>query len=144
MYFCMAHVVDCCEYFTAIHLLACRCCPAGPYLVLGTSHRQVGSIEGHRVHELTGHEIIPFVNSTLHLSQSQVAIAKKQHSEIVPLLRSLRHIYHNYLVVYSHTHRRCSHCCLSLVVNDTLGLFILSTVKRVYSSGIMQKAYQHH
>ena len=44
----------------------------GPYLVVGTNHREVGSIDGHRVFEMTGYDIIPFMKSTLHLAQSQV------------------------------------------------------------------------
>ena len=46
--------------------------PPGPYLVVGTSHREVGSVEGHKIYEMTRYEIIPFLTSTLHLTQSQV------------------------------------------------------------------------
>lgn len=47
----------------------------GPYLIVGTSHKDVGSISGHRIYEMTRYELIPFMSSTLHLTQSQVTIA---------------------------------------------------------------------
>ena len=44
----------------------------GPYLVVGTKHRLVGTIGGHEIYEMTHYDIIPFFKSTLHLTQSQV------------------------------------------------------------------------
>ncbi|XP_019862322.1 PREDICTED: phosphatidylinositide phosphatase SAC1-like [Amphimedon queenslandica] len=41
----------------------------GPYLLVGTQYRLVGIINGH---EMTNYDVIPFVKSTLHLTQSQV------------------------------------------------------------------------
>ena len=46
--------------------------PVGPYLVIGTQHRLVGIINGHEIHHMTHYDVIPFVKSTLNLTQSQV------------------------------------------------------------------------
>ena len=55
------------------HTLSRDCHVTGPYLVVGTQHRLVGSIEGHQIYEMTHYDIIPFIGSTLHLTQSQVS-----------------------------------------------------------------------
>lgn len=44
----------------------------GPYLILVTSKKFVGSIVGHSVYEVGGTELIPFSKTTIHLSESQV------------------------------------------------------------------------
>uniref|UniRef100_A0A1X7UZM2 Uncharacterized protein n=1 Tax=Amphimedon queenslandica TaxID=400682 RepID=A0A1X7UZM2_AMPQE len=44
----------------------------GPYLLIGTQHRLVGIINGHEIYQMTNYDVIPFVKSTLHLTQSQV------------------------------------------------------------------------
>ena len=44
----------------------------GPYLILVTSKKFVGSIDGHSVYEVSGTELIPFSKTTIHLSESQV------------------------------------------------------------------------
>ena len=44
----------------------------GPYLIVGTAHREVGSIDNQKIFEMTRYELIPFLTSTLHLTQSQV------------------------------------------------------------------------
>ena len=44
----------------------------GPYLILVTSKKLVGSIDGHSVYEVSGTELIPFSKTTIHLSESQV------------------------------------------------------------------------
>ena len=46
----------------------------GPYLIVGTAHREVGSIDSQKIFEMTRYELIPFLTSTLHLTQSQVHI----------------------------------------------------------------------
>ncbi|XP_019857883.1 PREDICTED: phosphatidylinositide phosphatase SAC1-A-like [Amphimedon queenslandica] len=43
----------------------------GPYLLVGTQHRLVGIINGHEIYQMTNYDVIPFVKSTLHLTQSQ-------------------------------------------------------------------------
>uniref|UniRef100_A0A1X7UQZ1 SAC domain-containing protein n=1 Tax=Amphimedon queenslandica TaxID=400682 RepID=A0A1X7UQZ1_AMPQE len=43
----------------------------GPYLLIGTQHRLVGIINGNKIYHMTHYDVIPFVKSTLHLTQSQ-------------------------------------------------------------------------
>ena len=61
----------------------------GPYLIVGTKHRLVGTIGGHEIYEMTHYDIIPFFKSTLHLTQSQVKTKLKITSISISLSLSL-------------------------------------------------------
>ncbi|KAJ3196723.1 Phosphoinositide phosphatase sac1 [Irineochytrium annulatum] len=46
---------------------------AGDHLIVATDRARVGRIKGQDIFKLTGHKIIPFATSRLHLSESQVS-----------------------------------------------------------------------
>ena len=45
---------------------------SGPYLIVATSKKQVGQIDGNIIYEITAFDIIPFSKTTIHLSEVQV------------------------------------------------------------------------
>ena len=45
----------------------------GPYLILVTEKKFVGTIEGHSIYEVKGTELLSFSKTNIHLSESQVS-----------------------------------------------------------------------
>ena len=79
------------EYIFLYHSITC----VGPYLILATEKRCVGSIDAHMVYEVAGTELVSFSKTNIHLSESQVHNGFQSNIVFSALLASDKIFYHN-------------------------------------------------
>ena len=91
LYVCMSHCMYVClTVCLSVSLSVCLshclsvcftvsvCMSAGPYLIVAKHRKLLGRIEGQDIFEASNFEVIPFVKSNHHMTESQVSY-NKQH-----------------------------------------------------------------